>query len=69
MLTDDQRVSPAPPNPRPAAPSIFMDCLGSPGTEEYAPINDYTCFHHQLTTEESEQNKVCFRTVKNCHTP
>ena len=38
MLTDDQRVSPAPLLP------IFMDCLGSPGEEEDAPINDYTVF-------------------------
>lgn len=26
------------------------------------------CFYHQLTIEKSQQNKVCFRKVKNCHT-
>lgn len=48
-------------------PPIFMDSL-EPKEGGRCPNKWLCCFYHQLTIEKSQQNKVCFRKVKNCHT-
>lgn len=63
MLTDDQRVSPTP------LPPIFMDCLGSPGEEEDARINDNTVFTINWQLRNQSRTRFVLWSVKNCHTP